>query len=188
MTVSRALNKPHLVSEAFRQRILDAVAKTGYVPNRAASGLASGGVALIPIILPTLHHSVYVSLLDGLHSVLPKAGFEILVSCTEYMTEREETLVAAPHHAARWGVSPVNFSSRKWRNAQHPANAPSILDSGWSSARARKQFYETDRNTRHGAADTERHANTGRHLFGSPSLGGVRPRRSARRHPRAFIG
>jgi len=94
MTVSRALNKPHLVSEAFRQRILDAVAKTGYVPNRAASGLASGGVALIPVILPTLHHSVYVSLLDGLHSVLPKAGFEILVSCTEYMTDREEALVA----------------------------------------------------------------------------------------------
>ncbi len=94
MTVSRALNKPHMVSEAFRQRILKAVAKTGYVPNRAASGLASGGVALIPVVLPTLHHAVYVPLLDGLHSVLPRAGFEILVSCTEYMIDNEETLVA----------------------------------------------------------------------------------------------
>ena len=94
MTVSRALNKPHMVSEAFRQRILKAVAKTGYVPNRAASGLASGGVALIPVILPTLHHAVYVPILDGLHSVLPKAGFEILISCTEYMADSEETLVA----------------------------------------------------------------------------------------------
>ena len=94
MTVSRALNKPHMVSEAFRERILKAVAKTGYVPNRTASGLASGGVALIPVVLPTLHHSVYVPLLDGLHSVLPRAGLGILVSCTEYMINHEETLVA----------------------------------------------------------------------------------------------
>jgi LacI family gluconate utilization system Gnt-I transcriptional repressor len=79
MTVSRALNRPHLVAEPLRQRILDEVERTGYVPNRAASGLASGGVPLIPVIVPTLQHSVYVSLLDGLHSVLPKAGFEILI-------------------------------------------------------------------------------------------------------------
>src|SRR5690242_2615154 len=85
MTVSRALNRPNLVAEPLRQRILDAVARTGYVQNRAASGLASGGVPLIPVILPTFHHSVYVSLLDGLHSVLPQAGFEMLVSCTEYL-------------------------------------------------------------------------------------------------------
>ncbi|HEY5753486.1 MAG TPA: LacI family DNA-binding transcriptional regulator [Chthoniobacterales bacterium] len=94
MTVSRALNKPHLVAEPLRTRILDAVARTGYVQNRAASGLASGGVPLIPVILPTLHHSVYVPMLDGLYSVLPAAGFEILVSCTEYLAGTEETLVA----------------------------------------------------------------------------------------------
>ena len=94
MTVSRALNRPHLVAEPLRQRILDEVERTGYVPNRAASGLASGGVPLIPVIVPTLQHSVYVSLLDGLHSVLPKAGFEILISCTEYMMDCEERLVA----------------------------------------------------------------------------------------------
>ena len=93
MTVSRALNRPHLVAEALRQRILDTVKKKGYVPNHAASGLASGGVPLIPVIIPTLHHSVYVWLLDGLHSVLPKAGFEILVSCTEYKMDSEERLV-----------------------------------------------------------------------------------------------
>lgn len=93
MTVSRALNKPHLVAEPLRTRILEAVARIGYVQNRAASGLASGGVPLIPVILPTLHHSVYVPLLDGLYSVLPQAGFEILVSCTEYLVGTEETLV-----------------------------------------------------------------------------------------------
>jgi hypothetical protein len=38
MTGSRPLNKPDIVSVAFRQGILKAVAKTGYVPNPAASG------------------------------------------------------------------------------------------------------------------------------------------------------
>ncbi|MBN9115128.1 MAG: LacI family DNA-binding transcriptional regulator, partial [Pandoraea sp.] len=33
MTVSRTLKRPELVREATRQRVLDAVRVTGYVPN-----------------------------------------------------------------------------------------------------------------------------------------------------------
>jgi LacI family gluconate utilization system Gnt-I transcriptional repressor len=95
MTVSRALNKPHLVSSRLRERILKTASQLGYVHNRVASGLASGGAPLIPILIPTLHHSVYVPFLDGLCSVLPDAGFEMLLSTTEYLIDREEELVTA---------------------------------------------------------------------------------------------
>jgi LacI family transcriptional regulator, gluconate utilization system Gnt-I transcriptional repressor len=95
MTVSRALNKPQLVSHALRERILKAANQLGYVHNRVASGLASGGAPLIPVLIPTLHHSVYVPFLDGLCSVLPDAGYEILLSTTEYHVHREEQLVTA---------------------------------------------------------------------------------------------
>jgi LacI family gluconate utilization system Gnt-I transcriptional repressor len=133
MTVSRALNRPHLVAEPLRQRILDEVEKTGYVPNRAASGLASGGVPLIPVIVPTLQHSVYVSLLDGLHSVLPKAGFEILISCTEYMMDCEERLVADllgwnPRGLILSGVDHSPGTRAKLKNAGIPVIE--VMDTG----------------------------------------------------------
>jgi LacI family gluconate utilization system Gnt-I transcriptional repressor len=95
MTVSRALNKPDLVSPDLRKRILKTASQLGYVHNRVASGLASGGAPLIPVLIPTLHHSVYVPFLDGLCSVLPDAGYEILLSTTEYLVDREEALVTA---------------------------------------------------------------------------------------------
>ena len=41
ITVSRAINTPAQVSPEVRQRVEDAVQRTGYVPNRMAGGLAS---------------------------------------------------------------------------------------------------------------------------------------------------
>src|SRR5271165_3536054 len=95
MTVSRALRTPEMVSVRLRSRILKAVDELGYVRNRVASGLASGTARLVPVIIPTLHHSVYVPFLEGLYSVLPQAGYQILLGTTEYLVEQEEKLVSA---------------------------------------------------------------------------------------------
>ena len=95
MTVSRALRTPEMVSLHLRGRILKAVDELGYVRNRVASGLASGTARLVPVIIPTLHHSVYVPFLEGLYSVLPQAGYQILLGTTEYLIDQEEHLVSA---------------------------------------------------------------------------------------------
>ena len=89
MTVSRALRTPEMVSLHLRGRILKAVDELGYVRNRVASGLASGTARLVPVIIPTLHHSVYVPFLEGLYSVLPQAGYQILLGTTEYLIDQE---------------------------------------------------------------------------------------------------
>ena len=90
MTVSRALRTPEMVSVRLRNRILKAVDELGYLRNRVASGLASGTARLVPVIIPTLHHSVYVPFLEGLYSVLPQAGYQILLGTTEYLVDQEE--------------------------------------------------------------------------------------------------
>ena len=95
MTVSRALRTPEMVSVRLRSRILKAVDELGYLRNRVASGLASGTARLVPVIIPTLHHSVYVPFLEGLYSVLPQAGYQILLGTTEYLVDQEEKLVSA---------------------------------------------------------------------------------------------
>ena len=54
MTVSRALRRPDSVSDELRARINAAVNRLGYVPNLAASRLASSRTGLIGIVVPTL--------------------------------------------------------------------------------------------------------------------------------------
>jgi LacI family transcriptional regulator, gluconate utilization system Gnt-I transcriptional repressor len=94
MTVSRALNHPEMVSSELRKRVLKAVEKLGYIPNRVAGGLASGTAKAIPVIVPTLNHPVYVPFLEGLYSLLPQAGYQILLGTNEYQLEAEEKLIA----------------------------------------------------------------------------------------------
>lgn len=53
ITASRALNTPNQVSAEVLQKVLDAVQRTGYVPNRLAGGLASSRSRLIAAMVPS---------------------------------------------------------------------------------------------------------------------------------------
>jgi LacI family gluconate utilization system Gnt-I transcriptional repressor len=95
MTVSRALRKPEMVSEPLRAKILQAVDELGYVRNRVASGLASGTAKVVPVVVPTLLHPVYVPFLQGVYSVLAQHGYQIILGTTEYLVSTEDQLVEA---------------------------------------------------------------------------------------------
>jgi LacI family gluconate utilization system Gnt-I transcriptional repressor len=95
MTVSRTLRKPEMVSEPLRAKILKAVEELGYVRNRVASGLASGTARLVPVVIPTLLHPVYIPFLEGVYSVLAPHGYQIILSTTEYLVPAEDQLIEA---------------------------------------------------------------------------------------------
>ena len=95
MTVSRALRKPEMVSEPLRAKILKAVDELGYVRNRVASGLASGAARVVPVVIPTLLHPVYIPFLEGVYSVLSQHGYQIMLGTTEYLVHVEDQLVEA---------------------------------------------------------------------------------------------
>jgi LacI family gluconate utilization system Gnt-I transcriptional repressor len=95
MTVSRALRRPEMVSDPLRAKILKAVDELGYFRNRVASGLASGTARLVPVVVPTLLHSVYIPFLEGVYSVLADHGYQIILSTTEYQVSSEDQLVEA---------------------------------------------------------------------------------------------
>ena len=54
ITASRALNHPTQVSDEVRQKVREALARTGYVPNRLAGGLASTRSRLVAAVVPTI--------------------------------------------------------------------------------------------------------------------------------------
>ena len=70
ITASRALNKPDQVSPAVQQKVLDAVGRTGYVPNRVAGGLASSRSRLIAAIVPSTVMSVFMQTVKTLNATL----------------------------------------------------------------------------------------------------------------------
>ncbi|GAA1942611.1 LacI family DNA-binding transcriptional regulator [Nocardioides hwasunensis] len=92
-TVSRALSQPDLVTPETRARVEQAVRKTGYVRNLAASHLASNRSHTVAAIVPTIASSVFSDTLRAVGDRLAPEGYQMFVGNTDYREGREEELV-----------------------------------------------------------------------------------------------
>lgn len=92
-TASRVLRNKGSFSEEARARVLNAARKLNYVPNRIAGTLASTGSHLVGVIIPGVTTTFFPDLLLGANSVLEAAGFQSVISVTEYEAAREEKLI-----------------------------------------------------------------------------------------------
>ena len=95
ITASRVMNTPDQVSPEVRQRVLDAVQRTGYVPNRMAGGLASVRSRLIAAVVPSTVMSVFMETIEALNSTLFDAGYQLMLGQSGYCADREELLLEA---------------------------------------------------------------------------------------------
>ena len=95
ITASRALNTPAQVSDEVRQKVLDAVQRTGYVPNRMAGGLASSRSRLIAAIVPSTVMSVFMETIESLNHTLFDAGYQLMLGQSDYSVAHEELLLEA---------------------------------------------------------------------------------------------
>lgn len=88
-TVSRALNKPELVSAEVRERIVSIVQKLNWVPSGAARALVKRRTETIGAIFPQMAHGDFARAIDGLQSELSLHGYTLLLACSEYDLDRE---------------------------------------------------------------------------------------------------
>ena len=82
-----------MVSDELRTRIDSAVKRLGYVPNIAASRLASARSHAIGVIVPTLYNVIFAEYLQALHEVFLPVGFQVVVVNSRYSLEEEENAV-----------------------------------------------------------------------------------------------
>ena len=94
-TVSRAIRRPDLLSEATLEIVRKAIAETSYVPNLAASSLASNRSGTVAAVLPAVSYSVFADTVHGLESVLARECIQLFLGATGYDAGREEELVRA---------------------------------------------------------------------------------------------
>ncbi|MGK9285542.1 LacI family DNA-binding transcriptional regulator [Sinorhizobium meliloti] len=92
-TVSRAINYPEQVGEAVRTQVQEAIRRLNYVPNFAASQMATNRSGIIAVILPSISASIFADTVQGLSTTLLPAGYQILLGHTFYDPEQEEALV-----------------------------------------------------------------------------------------------
>lgn len=93
MTVSRVLRNRGDVSEATREKVLQAARALGYVPNKIAGALASQRVNLVGVVIPSLSNMVFPEVMTGISEVLEDTGLQPVVGVTNYSPEREESVI-----------------------------------------------------------------------------------------------
>ena len=91
ITVSRALRRPEMVSEAVRKRIDSAVAELGYVPNPAARHLATGRSNVIGVLIPSVTNNVFSEVLKGIYAASETSPYDVQLANTRYCASTEES-------------------------------------------------------------------------------------------------
>ena len=92
-TVSRVVRDPRSVSDATRAKVEAAIVATGYVPNLAASNLASNRSRTVAVLVPQINASVFADTVHAFSTALAVHGYQIFVGTTDYRPEREEDVL-----------------------------------------------------------------------------------------------
>jgi LacI family gluconate utilization system Gnt-I transcriptional repressor len=93
VTISRALNTPHLVSVETLKRVQDAVRETGYIPNLVAGSLATNRSRLVVALIPTVAGSVFQETTEAMTAALRRKGYQLLIGQSGYDESSEDALI-----------------------------------------------------------------------------------------------
>lgn len=88
-TVSRAFNRPELLSDATRERILATARQLGFRPSKVGSSLRSGSTRTLGLLLPTMSNPVFAACFEGAEERALKAGYSVMLATTGYDSRRE---------------------------------------------------------------------------------------------------
>lgn len=109
-TVSRALQRPEIVSEATRQHIQEVVKRLGYTPNALARNLRTARTRLIVALLPDIANPFFSEVIRGIEQVAHESGYSVLLGETQSSLVREQAY--ADMVAARQADGIITMSHR----------------------------------------------------------------------------
>jgi len=109
-TVSRALQRPEVVSEATRLRIQEVVKRQGYTPNALARNLRTARTRLVVALLPDIANPFFSEVIRGIEQVAHESGYSVLLGETQGSLVREQAY--ADMVAARQADGIITMSPR----------------------------------------------------------------------------
>jgi len=94
-TVSRYINNPSVVAKPTAERIHEAIAAIGYIPNLLAGGLASSKSKMVAVLIPYLTDSIFNDTMQAMVEELSAAGTTVMLGLTGVSEARTEDLIRA---------------------------------------------------------------------------------------------
>jgi LacI family transcriptional regulator, gluconate utilization system Gnt-I transcriptional repressor len=85
ITVSRALSAPQKVRPETRERVMEAVARTGYVVNSIASSLRSGRSSIVTVFVASLLNPHFAAAMQGALDAFEGSRFRLMFTQTGYV-------------------------------------------------------------------------------------------------------
>jgi len=108
-TASRVLNRVSTVDPVLKKRVLAAMEKLGYVPNRQARSLVSGRSNLFGVIISDITNPFFPELIRGFESRSVEIGYEVLIGSTDYDPAQMELCVQRMLERNVDGVAGMTF-------------------------------------------------------------------------------
>ncbi|GAB2845854.1 LacI family DNA-binding transcriptional regulator [Microbacterium insulae] len=108
-TVSNTINRPHLVAQSTRERILAVMTELDFVPNRAAATLRKGSARVIGLVVPEIVNPFYAAVTESVAVEAGEQGYALAlcVSHDDPAVERRHFEMLAEHRAAGAIVVPL---------------------------------------------------------------------------------
>lgn len=88
-TVSNVLNRPDFVSEATRQRVVDAMTELGFVRNATARQLRAGHSQTVGVVVLDLANPFYTGIVRGIEDRLAQDNHLLMLCSSDEDPERE---------------------------------------------------------------------------------------------------
>lgn len=88
-TVSHVINKTRFVSEATRQKVLDAIEELQYSPNILARMFKTGSRETVGFVVPDIANGYFATVIEEVEDVLQTHGFRLIISNTRENPARE---------------------------------------------------------------------------------------------------
>ena len=87
-TVSHVINNTRYVSDEVRARVMTAIEQCRYYPNAHARSLASGKSKIIGLVISDIVNPFFPELVKSIEAAAFERGYDIMLSNTNYDTER----------------------------------------------------------------------------------------------------
>jgi DNA-binding LacI/PurR family transcriptional regulator len=126
-TVSNVINDYRHIRADTKQRVMDAIADLGYIPNMSARSLRSGKTGVIGLAVPELSLSYFAELADAVIKAAEGRGLKVLIEQTGGDRARELEIISSPRLQMTDGLlfSPLGMSNEDAHHLQ--VNFPLVL-------------------------------------------------------------
>ena len=92
-TVSRALANPDVVTQETRQRVMAAVAQSGYTPNASARNLRIRRTMMALVVVPDIANPFFAEILRGIDARLSQHGYGLIIANLDNSPAKETRYV-----------------------------------------------------------------------------------------------